>query len=38
MKLHLTLVAAALSLACGLSNAVTLRVADVGAVQSLDPH
>ena len=38
MKLHLTLVAAALSLACGLSNAVTLRVADVGDVQSMDPH
>ena len=38
MKLNLTLTATALALACGLSNAVTLRVADVGDVQSMDPH
>ena len=38
MKLNKTLIAAALALACGLSNAVTLRVADVGDVQSMDPH
>jgi peptide/nickel transport system substrate-binding protein len=38
MKLNLTLTAAALALACGVSNAVTLRVADVGDVQSMDPH
>ena len=33
-----TLAAAALALACGLTQAVTLRVADVGDVQSMDPH
>jgi peptide/nickel transport system substrate-binding protein len=38
MKLNLSLAAAALALACGVSNAVTLRVADVGDVQSMDPH
>ena len=38
MKLRPTLLAAALSLACGLAGAVTLRVADVGDVQSMDPH
>jgi peptide/nickel transport system substrate-binding protein len=38
MKLNITLTATALALACGLSNAVTLRVADVGDVQSMDPH
>src|SRR5512146_2949864 len=38
MKLRTTLLAAALSLACGLAGAVTLRVADVGDVQSMDPH
>ena len=38
MKLTHTLLAAALALACGLAQAVTLRVADVGDVQSMDPH
>jgi peptide/nickel transport system substrate-binding protein len=38
MKLRTTLVAAALALAYGLAGAVTLRVADVGDVQSMDPH
>ena len=38
MKLNITLTATALALACGLSNAVTLRVANVGDVQSMDPH
>ncbi|MGE5115181.1 MAG: ABC transporter substrate-binding protein [Betaproteobacteria bacterium] len=38
MKLRTTLLAAALSLACGVAGAVTLRVADVGDVQSMDPH
>ena len=32
------LLAIALALACGLAQAVTLRVADVGDVQSMDPH
>jgi peptide/nickel transport system substrate-binding protein len=38
MKLKKTLLTAALVLACGLSNAVTLRVANQGDVQSMDPH
>jgi peptide/nickel transport system substrate-binding protein len=38
MKLKTTLLAAALALAGGLSHAVTLRVSDVGDVQSMDPH
>ena len=38
MKLTTTLLATVLALACGLSQAVTLRVADVGDVQSMDPH
>jgi peptide/nickel transport system substrate-binding protein len=38
MKLQPTLLAAALALASGLSHAVTLRVANVGDVQSMDPH
>ena len=37
-KLKTTLLAAALTLACAASQAVTLRVADVGDVQSMDPH
>ncbi|WP_348753252.1 ABC transporter substrate-binding protein [uncultured Aquincola sp.] len=38
MKFKPTLLATALALACGLAQAVTLRVADVGDVQSMDPH
>ncbi len=40
MTRHLqsTLLAAALSVACATAQAVTLRVADVGDVQSMDPH
>ena len=38
MKFKKTLFAAALVVACGLSNAVTLRVANQGDVQSMDPH
>jgi len=38
MNFRLPLLAAALALACGASNAVTLRVANVGDVQSMDPH
>lgn len=38
MKFKPTLLAAALALATGLAQAVTLRVADVGDVQSMDPH
>jgi peptide/nickel transport system substrate-binding protein len=38
MKLKTTLLAAAAVLACGLAQAATLRVADVGDVTSLDPH
>jgi peptide/nickel transport system substrate-binding protein len=33
-----TLLAIALAAACGMAQAVTLRVADVGDVQSMDPH
>ena len=38
MKLKATLLTAALTLTCGLSGAVTLRVANQGDVQSMDPH
>jgi peptide/nickel transport system substrate-binding protein len=38
MKLERTLLAVALALACGASTAVTLRVANQGDVQSMDPH
>ncbi|MED5622188.1 ABC transporter substrate-binding protein [Ideonella sp. BN130291] len=38
MKLHTTLLAAAIALACGASQAVSLRVANAGDVQSMDPH
>jgi peptide/nickel transport system substrate-binding protein len=38
MKLKTTLLSAALALACGLAQAVTLRVANQGDVQSMDPH
>jgi len=38
MKLRPTLLAAALSLGCGLANAITLRVADQGDALSMDPH
>jgi peptide/nickel transport system substrate-binding protein len=38
MKFKRTLLTASLALACGLSNAVTLRVANQGDVQSMDPH
>jgi len=38
MRLKSTLLAAALALACAASQAVTLRVANVGDVQSMDPH
>lgn len=38
MKFKTTLLAAALAVTCGLAQAVTLRVADVGDVQSMDPH
>ena len=38
MKLKATLLTAALMLTCGLSGAVTLRVANQGDVQSMDPH
>ena len=38
MKLKQTLVIAALTLACGLAQAVTLRVSNQGDVQSMDPH
>ena len=33
-----TLLAAAVALTCGAAQAATLRVADVGDVQSMDPH
>jgi len=38
MKLNTTLLTAALVLACGMSHAVTLRVANQGDAQSMDPH
>lgn len=38
MKLNKTLLCTALALACGLADAVTLRVANQGDVQSMDPH
>ena len=38
MKFKQTLLTAALVVACGFANAVTLRVSNVGDVQSMDPH
>jgi peptide/nickel transport system substrate-binding protein len=38
MKLKPTLLTAALTLACGLAHAVTLRVANQGDATSMDPH
>jgi peptide/nickel transport system substrate-binding protein len=38
MKLNTTVLAAALMLACGMSHAVTLRVANQGDAMSMDPH
>ena len=38
MKLKQTLLATALVLACSLTQAVTLRVSNLGDVQSMDPH
>lgn len=38
MKFKQSVLAAALVLACGLTQALTLRVANQGDVQSLDPH
>jgi len=38
MKIKSTLLSITLALACGLSQAVTLRVANAGDVQSMDPH
>ena len=38
MKIKLTLLTFALVLACGAAKAVTLRVANQGDVQSMDPH
>jgi len=38
MKIKSSLLGVMIALACGLSHAVTLRVADVGDVQSMDPH
>ena len=38
MKLKPTLLSLALALACGLAQAVTLRVSNQGDVQSMDPH
>ena len=38
MKINKKLFAGALVLTCGLAHAVTLRVANVGDVQSMDPH
>ncbi len=38
MRMKKTLLVAALALACGMAQAVTLRVSDVGDVQSMDPH
>ena len=38
MKLNATVLTAALALACGMSHAVTLRVANQGDAMSMDPH
>ena len=38
MKYRATVLAAALALACGLTQAVTLRVANQGDSTSMDPH
>ena len=38
MKLKTTLSSLAIALACGMAQAVTLRVSDQGDVQSMDPH
>ena len=38
MKLKPTLLSLALAVACGLAQAVTLRVSNQGDVQSMDPH
>ena len=38
MKLKSSLLCVALALTCGFSHAVTLRVSNVGDVQSMDPH
>ena len=38
MKLKTTLLIAVMTLACGMSQAVTLRVANQGDAQSMDPH
>ncbi len=38
MKLNTTVLTAALVLACGMTHAVTLRVANQGDAQSMDPH
>ena len=37
-RLQSTMLAFALAAACGMAQAVTLRMADVGDVQSMDPH
>jgi peptide/nickel transport system substrate-binding protein len=37
-RLQSTLLAVALATACGMAQAATLRMADVGDVQSMDPH
>src|SRR5688500_10826442 len=38
MKLKTTILVSALALACGLSHAATLRVANQGDALSMDPH
>jgi peptide/nickel transport system substrate-binding protein len=38
MKLNTTVLTAALALACGMSHAVTLRIANQGDATSMDPH
>src|ERR1700733_494991 len=38
MKLKQNLIATALALVCGFAHAVTLRVSNVGDVQSMGPH
>ena len=38
MKLQLSLLSAALARACGIGQAATLRVADLGDITSMDPH
>jgi peptide/nickel transport system substrate-binding protein len=38
MQLKRSILAATLALACGMTQALTLRVSDVGDVQSMDPH